>query len=188
MLMYSTMMLVVGGALILSLNHINFLQYQRPIPFKNIDKITFKDFKGFEFFRKELHGTEKFAYVITSIDYEIEHNELEVVAYFHPSESYVYNSNCYNNELLRHEMYHFRITEVYARKIKHYIKEQNIQQVSAIKSVISNFKKEENNFQAAYDIETCHGVILKKQILYQKKIDALLINLKKFKNDKIKLK
>jgi hypothetical protein len=54
----------------------------------------------------------------TSINYEIENDSLKVESFFHPSSSYVYNQNAFSKELLSHELYHFKITELYVRMIK----------------------------------------------------------------------
>lgn len=105
-------------SLVLALNHTNYLNYEAPIPYKEIDKITFKNFRGLEFFRKELNGNHRFAYVVTTIENDINQNGVYVEAFFHPSRSFVYNKNSYSKELLRHELYHFKITELFARKIK----------------------------------------------------------------------
>jgi hypothetical protein len=57
---------------ILTLSHTNYLNYEKPIPYKDYNSIDFKKFKGIELFRKELFGSKYFAYVVTSIEVEFE--------------------------------------------------------------------------------------------------------------------
>ncbi len=38
----------------ITLTKVNFLDYEKPIAYDKIDKITFEDFKGLEFFQKSL--------------------------------------------------------------------------------------------------------------------------------------
>ena len=71
-----------------------------------------------EFFKKSLYGNEKFAYVVSTLESEISDNYVTIQSLFHPSRSYVYNSHSNSHELLTHEKYHIKITELYARKAK----------------------------------------------------------------------
>jgi len=100
------------------LNHTNYLNYEKPLTFDKYNQITFENFRGLEFFKKSLYGSERFAYVVTSIDSEIDNNSVTVQSLFYPSRSFVYKKNTNSKELLTHEKYHFKITELFARKAK----------------------------------------------------------------------
>jgi hypothetical protein len=169
------------------LNKVNFLDYEKPIPYKEFERITFKNFRGYEFFKKEFNGSEYFAYVVTTIEYKVEYDSLYVEAFFHPSKSFVYNKNTNSNSLLSHELYHFKITEYFARKIKSEVfklKEVNEENIAKI---IENNLVEENEFQKKYDSDTYHSYVNFEQIKYEKKTDSLLYLLNNFKTSKIKL-
>ena len=109
--------------------------------------INFADFRGLEFFQKSLYGNEHFAYIKTTIDYEIEKDSIKIESFFHPSSSYVYNKKTFSNDLLRHEMYHFRITELYVRIAKNKISKLIKPPTEKIKDLIKEIEKEENNYK-----------------------------------------
>ncbi len=168
-----------------TLTCVNFLDYQKPISFDKINQITFADFRGLEFFQKSLYGNEHFAYVKTTIDYEIEKDSIKIESFFHPSSSYVYNKKAFSNDLLRHEMYHFRITELYVRIAKNKIAKLIKPPTEKIKDLIKETEKEENNFQIKYDDDTFHSYVESEQKKYEKEIDSLLYLHSKFKNPKL---
>ncbi len=174
------------GICFLILSYKNFLDYEKPIPFKEFERIDFKNFRGLELIKKKLYGSEYFAYVDTSIEYEIEDGYIKVESYFHPSSSFVYSKNSNSKDLLIHELYHFRITEVFARKAKEEISKNTHLNKNKIKNIIDIIKTEEREYQKKYDYDTFHSYVYEKQIRYQKEIDSLLINLKNFENSKIK--
>ena len=47
------------------------MNYEKPITFDKYDEITFENFRGLELFKKSLYGNERFAYVVTTIESEI---------------------------------------------------------------------------------------------------------------------
>lgn len=169
-----------------ALNTINFLDYRKPIPYEKIDSITFNDFVGYEFFREELYGSERFAYVYVSIEAEIDDDYVIVESFFHPSRSYVYNKKIKSDLLFTHEIYHFKITELFARKIRREISNLPVKDEAKIEAILKKYKGEENNYQILYDKETFHSYVMQKQIKYQKEVDSLLYLLKKFEQPKIK--
>lgn len=191
-LKYNLILLVLGTIAIAVLSHTNFLDYEKPIPYKDIDSITFKNFRGLELFKKELYGSKHFAYVVTSIDSEIDGNSVSIESYFYPSRSFVYDKKLAGNHLLSHEIYHFKITELFARKSKQKIveldksKSEKIEDFE-IEQIINEFKKEERIFQTNYDNDTFHSYVFSQQKKYERHIDSLLYLLDKFKIKKITL-
>ena len=167
------------------LSHTNFLNYEKPLTFDKYDQITFKNFKGLEFFKKSLYGNERFAYVVTSIDSKVKDSSVMVQSLFYPSRSFVYKKNTNNKELLTHEKYHIKITELYARKAKEKISKLNRLEKDKIEEIIEQAKKEERAFQYEYDYNTFHSYVLSEQKKYEKEVDSLLNLLTEYKNPKI---
>jgi len=171
------------GTLIIS--HTNYFDYEKPIKFERYDQITFENFRGIELFKKSLYGNERFAYVVTSIDSEIEEDGVVVQSLFHPSRSFVYKKNVFSKELLSHEKYHFKITELYARKAKKEISSIEHIDKPQIRNIIRKAKNEENSFQKQYDHDTFHSYVYSEQNRYEKEIDSMLVLLSDYMNPKV---
>ncbi|WP_339888879.1 hypothetical protein [uncultured Flavobacterium sp.] len=180
----SFIVIIIG---ILTLSHTNYLNYEKPIPYKDYNNIDFKKFKGIELFQKELFGSKYFAYVVTSIEVEYEKDSVSIISYFHPSSSFVYNKESRFKDLLKHELYHFKITELFARKAKEKISTFEKISKKEINIIVEEIELEERKFQIKYDYDTHHSFIYNKQIEYQKTIDSSLLTLNNFKNPKIKV-
>lgn len=167
------------------ISHTNYLDYESPIPYDRYDEITFKNFRGIELFRKTLYGNERFAYVVTSIDSNLDDSRVTIQALFHPSRSFVYDKYTNSKDLLTHEKYHFKITEIFARKVRKQI--ANLESVSKekIKQILSRIRSEEILFQKKYDYDTYHSYIFSEQKKYERRIDSLLSLLADYKNPTI---
>lgn len=168
-----------------SLMQINFLDYESPKKYDEIDEITFNDFKGLEFFQNSLYGNKHFAYIKTSINYQIEEDSVKVESFFHPSSSYVYKKDLFSKELLTHELYHFKITELFSRMIKKKIFESKSRDNIQIENLINELKIKERQFQFKYDDDTFHSYVFSEQRKYQNDIDSLLNLHSNFKNPKV---
>ena len=177
--------LLIIAIIFFTLTRVNFLNYKKPISFDNINQITFSDFRGLEFFQKSLYGNEHFAYVKTTIDYAFEKDSIKIESFFHPSSSYVYNKNTFSKDLLKHEMFHFRITELFVRIAKNKISKLKNPNKEKIKGLIQGTQNEENNYQRRYDDDTFHSYVESEQKKYEKEIDSLLYLHTKFKKPKI---
>ena len=169
----------------ITLTRVNFLDYEKPITFNKINQISFLNFRGLEFFQKTLYGNDHFAYVKTTIEYEFEKDSIKIESFFHPSSSYVYNKNTFSKDLLKHEMFHFRITELFVRIAKNKISKLKNQNKEKIKGLIQETQNEENNYQRRYDDDTFHSYVESEQKKYEKEIDSLLYLHTKFKKPKI---
>lgn len=187
LLKYNLLVLLFLGVSILTLSHTNYLDYERPIPYKRINQITFKNFRGLELFKKELYGSKYFAYVVTSIELERNDNSVEITSYFYPSRSFVYNKESSSKELFEHELYHFKITEVFARKARKEISEIKNISNDEIKKIVEKARTNENEYQKKYDYDTYHSYVLSEQIKYQNKIDSLLYLMTNYSITKINL-
>lgn len=167
--------------------HVNILRYRPPIEYTKINSITLKDFIGYRLPNQTLDGMKKFAFITTTIDWKKYGNEIEVKSLFHPARSYVYNENIVSKFLLQHELYHFHIVEVFARKCREELSEFKETPTDAdIQNIISTHKTLEIEMQRDYDDKTYHGYILKEQKQWQLKVDTLLSLLDKFRNSKIR--
>lgn len=183
-LFINLILLLLGFIGILILSNTNYLDYEKPIPYSEYKRIGFKNFRGLEFFKKEFNGSKYFAYVVTTIELDKKNNTIE--AYFHPSKSFVYNKKSSSTDLLMHELYHFKITEFFARKTrKEIIEKKNINFEDKEKILNSNLV-EEDDFQKKYDYETYHSYVYSKQKEFERRIDSLLLTLKNYKNPKLK--
>jgi len=174
--------LAVGFAI---LTHTNFLDYESPKTYDQFDEITFENFRGLEFFKKSLYGNERFAYVVTSIESKMDDNSVTVHSLFYPSRSFVYKKNTNSEELLRHEKYHIKITELFARKARKELSELKYFNEDKIESVLASIRLKERNFQKEYDYDTFHSYVYREQKRYEETVDSLLTLLNDFKNPKI---
>ena len=161
--------------------HVNMFNYVPPIEYKDVSSITLRDFKGFKLPNQTLSGEKDFAFIVTSIEYDTDDTMVEVKAMFHPSRSYVYNENLVSQSLLEHELYHFHITEVFAREIRERL--SGMKQVPTnveVRKIVDAQMNAERKMQMEYDYETYHSYVLKKQKAWQGKIDSLLSSHLKF--------
>jgi hypothetical protein len=162
--------------------HVNVFRYSSPIPFSDIDKITLKDFKGYRKPNQTMDGISEFAFITTSITYEKKDKALEVQAIFHPARSYVFNDRIVDRFLLKHELYHFRITEIFARKIrKEFSKSKEAPSSDTIVEILDVNEESEHDMQYRYDEEAYHGYLMKEQKRWEIKIDSLLNLLSEYK-------
>lgn len=169
------------------ISHTNFLNYEKPIPFEKVENITFRNFRGVELFKKSLYGYEKFAYVSTGMEVNFNNTEVDIRSYFYPSRSFVYKNNSNSKDLLRHEIYHFKITELYVRKAKSEIAKMRGFSETRIKEIIDLMENEERIFQMEYDRDTFHSYVYGEQKKYERSIDSILKSLSQYKKPKINL-
>ncbi|WP_422081158.1 hypothetical protein [Ulvibacterium sp.] len=179
------MILIAIVSIFLVLNRVNFLDYRSPITYDKVDQITFEDFRGLEFFKKTLYGNERFAYVATTIESEINDDCVYVEALFHPSRSFVYKKHIQSKNLLSHEIYHFKITELFSRKAKKRIADLKSKEKQLVRNILDSVWLEERKFQHQYDFDTFHSYVFSEQKRYERKIDSLLNLYDKYKEPKI---
>jgi len=182
----TTILFVIVLSFFLSLSHTNFLNYEGRLEYNKIDQITFKNFRGLNLFKETFYGKKEFAYIVTKIDYEFDGDNVSIQSYFYPSRSFVYNRKTLNPQLLTHELYHFKITELYARKAKRRMVENKVNTQSEIRKIINQIRLEERLFQKEYDFETFHSYVYSEQKKYENNIDSLLNLHLDYKNPKLK--
>lgn len=181
--------LSVTAILISILFDFNYLQYKAPIAHKDWGAISLSDFRGFKRPYMTLYGESKFAFVSTSIDTKESRNYIKIETLFHPARSYVFNRDLFSERLLKHEIYHFHITEYYARLLRKEVKEK-VEKGQTIK--LDEMKKrivsQEQKLQLQYDDETYHSYVHGKQINWQNRIDSILLDLENHSDTIIPLK
>ena len=180
-LKFSLLIFLISGFILTVLSHTNYLNYESPMTYDKIDEITFENFRGIELFKKSFYGSKEFAYVVTSIDVECSENKVTIQSLFHPSRSFVYNKHSNSLELLTHEKYHIKITELFARKMRKEVSEISSSSKDQIRSIVKSFKKKEREFQKQYEYDTFHSYVYSEQKQYERRIDSLLSLLTDFK-------
>ena len=182
---------VLGWILLLTaaLFDVNFLDNKDPIPFDQWKTITFYDFKGLKKPGNTLDGVAEFAYIKTSRKINYTGRDARITAYFYPSRSYVFDQQIRNPDLLRHELYHFFITEYFTRLLRKEIKTYD---GKITRSFIAELNKEyyrlENEMQDQYDEETYHSYVMKAQQKWETFLDNSLSLLAGFADPDVSLK
>jgi hypothetical protein len=157
------------------LYHVNFLRYQKPIEHADSNTISLRDFKGIKLPGQSMDGVKEFAFIVTSFDCQITDDQINLRALFHPSRSYVFNEKAVDKFLLQHEIYHFHITEYFARLIRKELSlHKKMPSRETVDDIIYKHKNLLAQMQFQYDNESYHSYILKKQKLWEKRIDSLL--------------
>ncbi|MEM6525158.1 MAG: hypothetical protein AAF693_15250 [Bacteroidota bacterium] len=178
----ATLLLGIVLTLLLVALKINFFNYKKPIAYQNMSQISLKDFRGFNIPGRTLDGNDKFATITTSIEVSRNQDAFAVTSLFHPSRSYIYNRNAVSSDLLKHEMYHFHITEIFARELRKLLAEKG-EQVD-FKKKYDSILVEEKEMQKIYDYDSYHGYLLSKQKEWESKIDSILLILDDYKISK----
>lgn len=76
-------------------------------------------------------------------------------------------------DLLKHEQYHFDMTELYATKMNKFLNKKNINSKFDYIFKLSEIRKTNDDMQQVYDIETNHGLNDEEQIRWERKIDSM---------------
>ena len=169
---------------------VNFFNYKRPIPFEKWKTISFYDFTGLKKPGLTLEDVSRFAYIRTSREIVYQSNgDIRVTAYFHPARSYVFNEQIRNPDLLRHELYHFHITEYWTRLLR---KDILSYKGKSLRSYITKqddiYYQLEKEMQQRYDEETNHSYVMQQQTKWQTLIDEELLSLADFSSSLLILK
>jgi hypothetical protein len=110
--------------------------------------------------------------------------QYEVEALFSREKSW---SRGKSDALLKHEQLHFDIAELYARKIRRMIiemRERGVKDIREYNAAIRELLEKSNEADQRYDLETLHGALLKKQAIWEKKVQEQLMGLKDYKKRK----
>ncbi len=169
---------------------INYLNYGSPVSYSRWKTITFYDFKGFKKPSETFYGNKEFAFIRTNREgHFINDTTIELISYFHPSRSYVFEQHMRNPGLLTHELYHFHITEYCTRLLRKEILDHN-RPVSRSKldELCKKYEAVERDMQIMYDDESYHSYVLKEQIRWEHYIDNALAQLNPYREPVLYLK
>jgi hypothetical protein len=161
---------------------VNYLDYASPIPYEKINTISFSDFKAYAKPDLTLDGMKEFAYICPSrkMVYTSD-SSVDITTYFHPSRSYVFNQHIRDQDLLTHELYHFKIAEYYSRTIRSEISNfQGRLSAAHLDDIFEKYNLTEQLMQRTYDDESYHSYVLAQQKKWEHNIDSLLLSLEKF--------
>lgn len=161
---------------------VNYLDYEKPVPYSRVSTINFYDFKAQKKPGMTLYGVAEFAYIKTNREiHYLDDRNIEITTYFHPSRSYVFAQDIRNNGLLTHELYHFHISEYCTRLLrKETFEKRNKITHRGIESLNKKYYRLEDEMQGEYDDETYHSYVLQKQKEWEEKVDSLILSLKDF--------
>ena len=183
----------VTGLIVLSiaiLFDVNYINYERPVPYSRWQEINFYKFRGFKKPGMTLNGVAEFAFIKTNREIRYPDKQtIEITTYFHPSRSYVFSQDIRSPGLLRHELYHFHITEYCTRLLRKEILEinGNISR-KIIADIDSKYDELETLLQRGYDTDTYHSYVLQEQRKWEDRIDSLLFSLQAFANPVLRIR
>jgi len=104
------------------------------------------------------------------------------ISFFQRNLSWVWE-NTKLNYVLKHEQLHFDITELFARKMRKYFSESEID-IEDSKDIYKQIFDQYGIFQDQYDKDTQHGTLDKEQAKWQLEIEKQLLSLEKYAEDK----
>ncbi|MFL1895812.1 hypothetical protein ACJRPK_08920 [Aquimarina sp. 2-A2] len=79
-----------------------------------------------------------------------------------------------DKHLLRHEQYHFNLTEYYSRRMNSFLRVNNIESTDDFMGELNRLSKELGKAQNLYDTETNHNLNTEEQKRWEAKIDSML--------------
>lgn len=169
---------------------VNYINYKRPVPYAEWEKITFYDFRGLKKPGLKLKGATEFAYIKTDRKVHMLNNKsAEVTTYFHPSRSYVFEQNIRNSILLKHELYHFHIAEYCSRLLRKEIANEMTPITGRmLNGLKSNYDRLEQEMQESYDDDSYHSYVMQQQKSWEKRVDDLLHSLEDFSDPVVRIK
>ncbi|MDO3696048.1 hypothetical protein QVZ41_14440 [Wenyingzhuangia sp. chi5] len=153
---------------ILIISSINVIGQQKPIYWKQNEKLTWEDFQGKADPKSSGNAKTTYKIDITPSNIIVDENDnihnykkLSTVAIFYKDLSWSKEKNK-NSLLLKHEQLHFDIAELYARKIKIKFREainRKETKFSVYQKIYSDLWNECRLYQKKYDKETIHGLV-----------------------------
>lgn len=108
----------------------------------------------------------------------------DVYAFFDKGKSWYRDRS---ESLLAHERIHFDIAELYARKIRKKISElrkKGVNNVKVYNKAINQIIEESNETDRRYDIETLHGALTRRQVIWERKVREELSQLDGYKKNR----
>lgn len=118
---------------------------------------------------------------------QIDKDDALVYAFMDPAFSEKIKDSMSDDQLLKHEQYHFNITEYYARLLRKAIVNQGQKGATAstLRDLYLSYEEERDKMQEEYDEVSEHNINQPKQLYWQLKIDDLLRETAYYKNPDI---
>ena len=139
--------------------------------------LSWKNYKGKPNYRTLLD-----AVTSISISYSIiSKDEVSIDNCIIENKSWVKN-NAKTHALLKHEQFHFHLSEVIARKMRRDVSLVKVPTISTIKTIYDKWMLEFDEIQRQYDEETNHSQNDIEQLKWQERIEIDLKDLDRFKN------
>ena len=164
---------------------LNPSDYDNEIYWVKNAKLNWTDFKG-----KVDRMDHSDALTSSSISFKYQYNKeeyiIEIYASFIPNDSYVRKGK-ETKYLLNHEQKHFDITEVFARKLRKEVKKYEGRGDlldRRYNEIYDDIFKGLSEMQHKYDEETSHSMEKDKQQIWDRKVDKLLNEYKRFQSIK----
>jgi hypothetical protein len=154
--------------------------------------LTWDDFKGKKSDLKKLRKGRKhkktLALCSTTIEYDLEksmkNGKDDVRAVFNKKKSLKAPKEFLDDFILKHEQYHFNITELYVRKFRKGIEPlRDTLKFNAFNDILKDYMVQWKVYQSEYDSVTEHGSDRLVQIDFEEKIDIALKELEDYKSN-----
>ena len=162
---------------IISILVITLLQYVNSAGFVDVVRkrwgpLTWEDFDGYAppF---TSYGAGVASYV--SFEYDSLRGRFNAYSFQLNVNSWVRRDSTGQQEMLRHEQYHFNISELFARRLNAYIEETPNCTAKMLEWQLKTLDVERQEMQSAYDGDTNHNLLADKQRRWEFKIDSLLL-------------
>lgn len=136
------------------------------------DSISWSDFKGYSHFFNEYDaGIDS----EIKLEYDSSTSQCKAKALMNQSNSwYKGNVDRLSNDLLKHEQYHFNLTEAFARLMNTYINDYPDSSLRFYQTKLVQIEHELGRLQEVYDDETNHSLLVDQQAKWEYKIDSML--------------
>ena len=172
------MKIIVFAILLVTFNLFEIFPDKDKISWEENRPLKWKDFKG------KIPNKNTDDYAITSINFSYEilaGNKILISNYMNKKKSWVIKDKQTDN-LLKHEQYHFNLSEGYAREMRKAMQKIEIPSTKNIQLVYAEWIQKHKEAQEQYDRETAHSVNRAEQIKWENKIDSLLNSLSEYKS------
>ena len=137
--------------------------------------LNWEDFKGIPFPFGPFDAA-----VNSRVYVEFDSASMKYTAYAAQNDVHSWTRYKTDDNLLKHEQYHFNVTEIFARKLNKYLSENNLTP-EGVEEKLTEINQELSVFQDQYDAETDHNLLQSKQDYWEFKIDSAL---HEYKTDK----
>jgi len=125
--------------------------------------------------------------IVTEGRYYLDSANVFVYAVMYSDKSWILQEHLLIERLLEHELYHFKITEICARRYRKKLSDMMYIQ-GTFHDIEYQIKSEHGELQTLYDLETEHGANISEQIRWQTIIDRQLSELQMYASPLVKLK